>query len=156
MVNLEERKEFSRKRVDIVSVQLVKESSLLYENRIIQSPRDAARLFDEVIGNADREYFIVLCLNMKNEPTHLNIAHIGSLNSSIVHPREVLKAAILSNAGSIIVCHNHPSGNPEPSIEDLNVTQRLNEACDLMGIPLLDHIIIGNQDYVSLKEKGEC
>lgn len=145
-----------RKRVNVVSVQLVKESSFLYENRVIHNPKDAAVLFREFLGDVDREYFVVLCLNVKNEPTHLNIAHIGSLNSSIVHPREVLKPAILSNAGSVMVCHNHPSGNPEPSPEDIRVTKRLNDACDLIGIQLLDHIILGENRHVSLKERGEC
>ena len=73
----------------------------------------------------DREHFVVLCLNVKNQPTHINIAHIGSLNASVVHPREVFKPAILANAASIMVFHNHPSGNPEPSPEDIEVTHRL-------------------------------
>lgn len=98
------------KRVDIVHVELVKEKSLLYCNRRVRSPQDGAELFREFLGEVDREHFLVMCLNTKNEPTHLNVCHIGSLNASIVHPREVLKPAILSNAASILVCHNHPSG----------------------------------------------
>ncbi|WP_083671625.1 JAB domain-containing protein [Viridibacillus sp. FSL H7-0596] len=77
------------KRVDIVRVQLVKERSLMYSNRKVKSPQDGAELFREFLGEVDREHFLVMCLNTKNEPTHLNTVHIGSLNASIVHPREV-------------------------------------------------------------------
>lgn len=142
------------KRVDIVSVQLVKEKSLLYSNRKVRSPQDGAELFQEFLGEVDREHFLVMCLNTKNEPTHLNVCHIGSLNASIVHPREVLKPAILSNAASIMVCHNHPSGECTPSPEDIEVTERLKEAGEIIGIQLLDHIILGDDCFLSLKEKG--
>ena len=98
--------------------------------------------------------FVVACVNTKNEIANLTVAHIGSLNSSIVHPREVFKTAILSNAASIICAHNHPSGNPEPSKEDVDVTKRLIEAGKILGIDLLDHLVIGDGRYVSLKEKG--
>ncbi|EEL50597.1 DNA repair protein [Bacillus cereus] len=93
------------KRVDIVKLKMVKESSLLYKERRVKSPEDASLLFKQFLDGADREYFIVLCLDIKNQPTAINVCHIGSLNSSIVHPREVLKPAIISNAASIIVFH---------------------------------------------------
>ena len=144
----------SSKRVDIISLKMVKEKSLLYSNRNVRSPQDGAELFREFLGEVDREHFLVMCLNTKNEPTHLNICHIGSLNASIVHPREVLKPAILSNAASIMVCHNHPSGECTPSPEDIAVTERLKEAGVIIGIELLDHIILGGGGFVSLKEKG--
>jgi len=81
---------------------------------------------------------------------------IGSLDASIVHPREVYKVAILANSSSIIVCHNHPSGDPTPSREDINVTKMLKEAGELLGIPVLDHIIVGSEGaYYSLKERGD-
>lgn len=98
------------KRVDIVSLKLVKEGSLLYKERSIRSPEDGQKLMNRILQNADREHFIVVSLNTKNEPTNINVCHIGSLNASLVHPREVFKPAILSNAASIIVGHNHPSG----------------------------------------------
>ena len=82
-----------------------KESSLLYKERRVKSPEDASLLFKQFLDGADREYFIVLCLDIKNQPTAINVCHIGSLNSSIVHPREVLKPAIISNAASIIGFH---------------------------------------------------
>jgi len=142
------------KRVNIVSVKLVKESSLLYKERSVRSPQDGYRLLKLFLEEKDREYFIVASLDTKNQPVSINVCHIGSLNSSIVHPREVLKSAILSNAASIIVGHNHPSGKTEPSQEDIEVTKRLIEAGNIIGIDVLDHIIVGNDTFTSLKEKG--
>ena len=122
MVKEDEMKQVPAKRVDIVSLRLVKESSLLYKDRAIRSPQDGYNLFKQFLGELDREYFVVMCLDVKNQPTAINVCHIGSLNASIVHPREVMKAAILSNSASILVLHNHPSGQPEPSPEDIDVT----------------------------------
>jgi DNA repair protein RadC len=142
------------KRVNIVSLKLVKESSLLYKERHIRSPEDGYRLMKHFLDDLDREAFIVISLDTKTQPLSINVCHVGSLNASIVHPREVMKSAILSNAASIMVGHNHPSGNCEPSREDIAVTQRLVEAGKVIGIDLLDHIIVGNDCFVSLKEKG--
>ncbi len=142
------------KRVNIVSVKLVKESSLLYKERSIRSPQDSYALLKELLENKDREHFIVVALNTKNEPVAINVCHIGSLNASIVHPREIMKIAVLSNAASILVAHNHPSGNTSPSPEDISVTERLKHAGELMGIELLDHLIVGDGTFLSLKEKG--
>ncbi|MEW9122018.1 MAG: JAB domain-containing protein [Thermotaleaceae bacterium] len=97
------------KRVNIVSLKVVKETSFLYPERNVKSPEDAYRLLKQFLVEADREYFLVVCLDTKNQPTAINVCHMGSLNASIVHPREVLKPAILSNSASIIVAHNHPS-----------------------------------------------
>lgn len=107
-----EGKRTPAKRVDIVSLRLVKESSMLYKNRSVSSPEDGYDLLKQFLGEVDREYFIVICLDTKNQPTAINICHIGSLNASHVHPREVMKPAILSNAASILIRHNHPSGQP--------------------------------------------
>lgn len=123
-------------------------------DRAIRSPGDGYNLFKQFLGELDREYFVVMCLDVKNQPTAINVCHIESLNASIVHPREVMKTAVLSNAASILVFHNHPSGQPEPSPEDIEVTNRLVKACDLMGIDLLDHLIVGDNSFISLKEKG--
>jgi len=98
--------------------------------------------------------FIAMSLDVKNQPTNIQICHIGSLNASIVHPREVLKMAILSNAASLIIFHNHPSGQVEPSPEDHEVTKRLKAAGEIMGVELLDHLIIGVDKFLSFKEKG--
>lgn len=142
------------KRVNIVHLKMVKEGSLLYKERRIKSLEDASVLLKQFLGEVDREYFIVLCLDTKNQPTAINVCHIGSLNASIVHPREVLKPAITSNAASIIVAHNHPSNDPTPSREDIEVTKRLAEAGKIIGVELLDHVIVCSDSFVSLKEKG--
>ena len=150
----EERNHVPAKRVDIVSLRMVKETSLLYKERSIRSPQDGYKLFKQFLGELDREYFVVMCLDVKNQPTTINVCHIGSLNASIVHPREVMKTAILSNSASIIVAHNHPSGRPEPSQEDIDITKRLVEAGSIIGIDVMDHLIIGEATFISLKEKG--
>ncbi|WP_113387191.1 RadC family protein, partial [Bacillus pumilus] len=98
--------------------------------------------------------FTCLYLNTKNQVLHKHTVFIGSLNSSIVHPREIFKEAFKRSAASFICVHNHPSGDPTPSREDIEVTQRLFECGKLIGIQLLDHLVIGDQKFVSLKEKG--
>lgn len=127
---------------------------MLYKNRQIPSPEDGYNLLKQFLGDVDREYFIVVCLDTKNQPTAINICHIGSLNASLVHPREVMKPAILSNAVSILVGHNYPSGQVEPSQEDINVTKKLVEAGKIMGIDMLNHIVMGEDNFVLLKVKG--
>ena len=144
----------SAKRVDIVSLKMVKENSVTYLNRVISSPTDSAEIIRNFIADSDREQMIVCCLDTKNQPTSISIVSIGSLNSAIVHPREIFKTAILSNSASIIIAHNHPSGNTDPSHEDIVLTNRLDEAGKLIGIKLLDHLIIGQGCYTSFKEDG--
>ena len=148
------KKEHS-KRINIVTVKICKENSILYSPRRISSPQDSIKLLSQFLENKDREEFIVICLDTKNQPACINVCSIGTLNASLVHPREVFKAAILSNAASIIIAHNHPSGDPTPSTEDISITKRITEAGNILGIQLLDHIIIGeNHRYSSLKEDG--
>ncbi|MGF9796874.1 JAB domain-containing protein [Brevibacillus agri] len=144
------------KRVNIVRIQMVKEASLLYPTRRVRMASDVVELFREFLQETDREQFFLLCLNTKNEPTAIHAVSIGSLDSSIAHPREVFKAAILANSASVIVAHNHPSGDPTPSNPDIEVTKKLQEAGELLGITLLDHIIVGSEGaYYSLKERGD-
>ncbi|VUZ23643.1 Uncharacterised protein [Acetobacterium wieringae] len=143
------------KRIQIVSLKMVRESTILYEVRKISSPKDAAGLGQRFLEEADREQVIVCCLDNKNVPINLNVVSMGTLNTSLIHPREVFKTAIMSNAASIVLFHNHPSGDPEPSQEDISITKRIADAGTLMGIELLDHIIIGLEGrYLSLKEHG--
>jgi DNA repair protein RadC len=142
------------KRVNIVQVKLVREKTLLYKDRKIRSPHDAYELIRDFLGDMDREHFIALCLDTKNQPTCIQVVHIGSLNSSIVHPREVLKPALLSNAASVIVAHNHPSDVSDPSKEDIEVTKRLAQAGQIIGVEILDHLIFCTDSFVSLKEAG--
>lgn len=128
---------------------------LVYEERyVIRFPEDAANLLMEDMRFLSQEHFVCLYLNSKNQVIHKRTVFIGSLNSSIVHPREVFKEALKRSAASFICVHNHPSGDPTPSSEDIDVTRRLNECGQLIGIELLDHIVIGDQKFVSLKEKG--
>lgn len=143
------------KRVNILSLKVVKESSILYQNRKVSSPHDAQLLIEPLLLDCDREKFLIACLNTKNEPIGISTISVGSLNASLVHPREVYKIAILSNAASIILCHNHPSGDPTPSEEDKRITTRLLDAGDILGIKVIDHIIIGEKDrYFSFKENS--
>lgn len=120
----------------------------------IRSPEDAANFLMPFMTSLQQENFVVLYLNVKNQIIHQQTVFIGSLNASIVHPREIFRVAVRRAAASIIVAHNHPSGNPVPSPEDIDVTKRLLEAGQILGIDLLDHIIIGDHQFVSLKEKG--
>ena len=120
----------------------------------ITQPKDAADLLMENMRYLKQEHLNVILLNTKNVVIHIMDVSVGTLNSSIVHPREVFSEAIRKNSASIIICHNHPSGDPTPSSEDINITNRLKESGKLLGIELLDHIIIGNGCYTSLKEKG--
>ncbi|MEL7657435.1 MAG: DNA repair protein RadC [Bacillota bacterium] len=124
------------------------------EKRInIKSPNEVASLFIEEMRYLKKEYFKVLLLNTKNEIIMIENISVGSLNSSVVHPREVFCTAIKKSACSMIAVHNHPSGNPMPSQTDINITKRLVEAGELLGIKVLDHLIIGDGNFVSLKEK---
>lgn len=121
---------------------------------VIRSPEDGANYCMEEMRFLTQEHFVCLYLNTKNQVLHKRTIFIGSLNASIVHPREVFKEAFRRSAASIICLHNHPSGDPSPSREDIEVTKRLVECGKIMGIEVLDHIIIGEHKYVSLKEKG--
>ena len=120
----------------------------------VVSPNVIAELFMEEMRYLKKEHFKVVLLNTKNQIISIEEISVGSLNASIVHPREVFNAAIRKSANSIILVHNHPSGDPTPSKEDIEVTSRLVEAGEIIGIKVLDHIIIGDNKYVSLNEKN--
>ena len=121
---------------------------------IVRSPRDVSGLVMEDMRYLDREQFRIVLLDAKNHVLGVRIVSVGSLSSSIVHPREIFKEAIARSAAAIILVHNHPSGDPTPSQEDLEVTRRLVEAGRLLGIEVLDHVVVGDNRYVSFKEKG--
>lgn len=121
---------------------------------VIRSPEDGANYVMNEMRFLSQEHFVCLYLNTKNQVLHKQTIFIGSLNASIVHPREVFKEAFRRSAASIICVHNHPSGDPTPSREDIEVTKRLSECGKIIGIDLLDHLIIGENKFVSLKEKG--
>ncbi|TKH46011.1 hypothetical protein C1I60_06170 [Paenibacillus terrae] len=121
----------------------------------IRSPKDVADLLIPEMRYLQQEHFVALFLNTKNhvigQPETLSI---GTLNSAIVHPREVFRAAVKRSAASIIACHNHPSGDCSPSPEDIQLTARLVEAGGIMGVDVLDHLIIGGDNFISMKERG--
>lgn len=130
-------------------------SRLSYDERyVIRSPEDGAKYVMDDMRFLSQEHFVAIYLNTKNQVIHRKTVFIGSLNASIVHPREVFKEAIKRSAASVICAHNHPSGDPTPSREDIEVTRRLAECGRIIGIELLDHLIIGDQKFISLKEKG--
>lgn len=133
---------------------MLRESSIMYDIRKIQVPKDAVELGKKFLEESDREQLLVCCLDAKNQPTAINVVSVGNLNNSLIHPREVFKPAILSNSASIILFHNHPTGDPTPSKEDTNITERLKECGTILGIKLIEHIIIGDNSYYSLKENG--
>lgn len=120
----------------------------------LKSPNDVYVLMRDRMKGFDKEHFYAAMLNTKNQLIALELISIGSLNASIVHPREVLKPAILASAATIILIHNHPTGDTAPSREDVEFTQRFAKCGELIGIELLDHIIIGDGSYHSLKEHG--
>ncbi|MGE7918439.1 RadC family protein [Viridibacillus sp. NPDC093762] len=120
----------------------------------IRSPQDAATYLMADMTALLQEHFVVLFLNVKNQIIHKQTIFIGSLNASIVHPREIFREAVKRSAASLVCAHNHPSGNPAPSPEDIEVTKRIQEAGYIIGIELLDHVIIGDHQFISLKEKG--
>lgn len=146
--NLQMVKEIVRIKQVVTKGEVVRER--------ISSPTDAVAIATEYIGDEDREVLLVMVLNTKNQLNAVHRCHVGSINASIVHPREVMKAAILNNGASIIVAHNHPSYDPSPSREDIEVTQRLKEVGTLLGIELLDSLIVSDNPmkFISLKEKG--
>jgi len=120
----------------------------------IRKPEDAAKLVMEDLRSELKEHFVCLFLNTKNQVLARETLSVGTLNASLVHPREVFRAAIKRGSASIICLHNHPSGDPTPSPEDIALTRRLHEAGSLIGIDVLDHIVIGDGRFVSLKEQG--
>jgi len=120
----------------------------------IKSPREVAELLMGRLRFLDREHFFVVLLNARNQPLGVERISIGHLTASLVHPREVFKAAIQKSAAAVILAHNHPSGDPTPSQEDVFLTRRLREGGELLGIEILDHVVFGDNKYVSLKERG--
>jgi DNA repair protein RadC len=145
----------AKKSLPIYRVMLVRERQIPYEQHQLRSSADASRMLATYLADVDREHFVVFMLDQKNRCLGIHTVSMGSLTASIVHPREVFKAAILANAATILCGHNHPSGDPQPSQEDRAITQRLAEAGKLLGITVVDHIIIGSAGrYFSFADEG--
>ena len=141
--------------MNVVSIRLVEEQPLMSKTPI-QSPEDAVELLGEYLCGLDREVLCVVNLRTDGKPASCNFVSMGAVNECIAHPREIFKSAILSNATSMILLHSHPSGNLKPSKEDTVITDRMLKLSELLGIPLVDHIIVGgkNDSYFSFKEKN--
>ena len=121
---------------------------------VIKSPEDAAALVMEEMRHLDREHFYALLLNAKNQVLTREVISIGTLNFSAIHPRELFKVAIRRSAAGVILVHNHPSGDPTPSRQDIEATTRLVEAGEIVGIDVLDHLVIGDNKFTSFKAQG--
>lgn len=139
-------------RVHLATV--VREGSAPFALRHISSSADVHAAFREMCAAADREHFWAVLVNTKHRVTGIEEVARGSLSCTIVHPREVYKAAVIANAAAIVLVHNHPSGDPTPSREDIEITRRLRDAGELLGIPVLDHVIVGGDRYVSFVDDG--
>jgi DNA repair protein RadC len=137
-------------------IALVREPGVkLAERPQMRTPADAARVLAAYIGESDREQFVVALLTVRHRLIGLHTVSVGCLTASLVHAREVFKPAILASAAALVISHNHPSGDPEPSAEDASLTRRLAAAGSLLGIEILDHVILGEDGrYVSLKDRG--
>ena len=142
-------------KLDVVSIRLVKEAPI-YSEQSFNKPEEVAAVMGECMCQFDREVVCVVNLSSDLKPINVHFASVGSLNEAMAHPRELFKASILSNAASMMLIHCHPSGNIFPSKADTMMTDRMNKLCELIGIPLLDHIIVGgdNRAFFSFKEKG--
>jgi len=120
----------------------------------IRCPSDVGDLLVKEMKHLDKEQFRTVLLNTKNQVVGIEVISVGSLNESIVHPREIFKPAVRKSAAAVILAHNHPSGDPNPSAEDVEVTRRLIEAGGILGIEVLDHVVIGDDRFFSLREAG--
>ena len=142
-------------KLDVVSIRMVRDSPI-YSDRKIGDPETAVELIGEVLRDMDREIVCVVNLKTNGVPIKCTFASTGALNYAVANPREILKSSILSNAANIILVHNHPSGRLVPSKADVSITQRLQLVCEMVEIPLLDHIIVGgdNCEYFSFRQRG--
>lgn len=124
------------------------------ERERVRNPDEVVELLSEFFKDKTREHVVVLMLDNSNAVIGMTIPHIGAIDQSVMEPRAIFQPAILANAAAIILVHNHPSGNPQPSPGDVAATQRFKEAAKLLTVPLYDHIVIGDGDHVSMAEKG--
>ncbi len=136
-----------------VSVKLVREKEVKYL-ATINCPKDAVNIVRPMLEDCDREKTVALMLDTKNHVVAANVVSVGVINASLIHPREVFKVALLCNASRVVIAHNHPSGDPTPSSEDMIITENLAKAGEILGVEVLDHIIIGNKAWLSMKERG--
>ena len=145
-----------RSRVPLYRVVLDRTGSLVKEgSAVVTQGLEAAKLFKQFLGEPPQEHFVLMVRDSRRRVIGINEVSVGTLSASLVHPREVFRAAILLNGAAVIVSHNHPSGDPSPSSEDREATRRLQRAGELLGIPVADHIVIGEgETFFSFREHG--
>lgn len=136
------------------SIKLVRETTTQYNNTNIKNITDIIKLVDNIedIKNNDVENVYIICLSNKNVPVNYSLIAKGTINASMIDPKTIFKTILLSNASAFIMVHNHPSGDPTPSKEDYKITNILKQASNLLDIKFLDHIVIGNDNYISCME----
>jgi DNA repair protein RadC len=141
------------RRVAAVRVELVRERTITYPGgQLVSGPSDLAAVARAFIGKVDREVFVTIHVNSKHRINAIEVTAIGTLNATLVHPRESYRGAILACAAAVAFCHNHPSGLPDPSPEDIALTGQLLAAGEILGIRVLDHVVLGDPGYVSIRE----
>jgi DNA repair protein RadC len=141
--------------ISVFRLSLIKDHTISYATvSLILSPLNVYELVKEYLQGTDREHFIVVFLDSRSEVIGMNTVSVGTLTESLVHAREVFKGAILANAASIICAHNHPSGDALASEADLAVTSKLKESGRILGIPIEDHVIVGEAGYFSFRQQG--
>lgn len=140
--------------VPLVRLTMVKEKELPYGVKRINEPELVAELAGQILKDADREYLLVISVDARSKPLAVEIVSIGTVNVSLAEPREIFKHSILNNAAGIILVHNHPSGDCEPSREDRRLTKRIEKCGELLGIEMYDHVIIGDGYYSFRKNRG--
>ena len=142
-------------KLDRVAIRMVKEPPL-YSDVPLSNPEAVIKVMRDVFKEYDREVVALVSLKSNLTPVNLNIVSIGAIDQAVIHPRELLKSAILSNAASVLIAHNHPSGDLSPSGPDISMTDRMQQVFSLMGIDIVDHVIIGENDhYYSFREHQE-
>lgn len=141
-------------KLKVVSIRLV-DNPPLFSGKELKTPADVVELMAEELKKYDRELFCVLNLKTNGQVINMNVVSMGTLNAALVHPREVFKTAILSNAEQVLLIHNHPSGNCSPSEADRKITKCLIECGSMLCIPVVDHIIVAGGKYYSLRDNGE-
>ena len=139
--------------IPVIRLSAVREKEVRYSSRKVTTVEKAAELGRLLLDGADRECFVVCCMDTKMKPLSLERTAIGTVNECPLNMREVFKYAVISNAACLLVFHNHPSGEAEPSEEDIWMTRKMRKAGELMGIPVMDHIILGYGEYVSFAER---
>ncbi len=137
-----------------VRLRQVRDGSIKFEVEKISKPADVYKAVLPYYRESDREILSVLCLDAQNKPTCFNVASVGSLNTTRTRPAEILKVAIVSNSLAIVMIHNHPSGELEPSPEDLEFTRAMKQAGEIVGIELYDHLVVTDEGFTSLRERG--